>query len=120
MGASRRSASVLADCASTMRSNNLEEECSRQYRVQQHGILLTISPCEDAEVLNSNTIERLDVEILSKLTQNARASIAELAIELGVSRNTVQLRIRRLEEAGILMGFRPIINLSAIGMPVQA
>lgn len=66
------------------------------------------------------TIDRLDVEILGKLTLNARLGIAELAAELGVSRNTVQLRIRRLEETGILIGFRPIINFAAIGMPVQA
>lgn len=66
------------------------------------------------------TIDRLDAQILSRLTTNARVGIAELATALGVSRNTVQLRIRRLEEAGILTGFRPIINLSAIGMPVEA
>ena len=66
------------------------------------------------------TIDRLDVQILGQLTANARAGIAELASELGVSRNTIQLRIRRLEEAEILTGFRPIINLSAIGMPVEA
>jgi len=66
------------------------------------------------------TIDRLDVQILGKLTANARVGIAELASELGVSRNTIQLRIRRLEEAEILMGFRPIIHLSAVGMPVEA
>jgi DNA-binding Lrp family transcriptional regulator len=66
------------------------------------------------------SIDRLDVQILGKLTANARAGVAELATELGVSRNTVQLRIRRLEEAKILTGFRPIINLAAVGMPVEA
>lgn len=66
------------------------------------------------------SIDRLDVRILGKLTANARISTAELASELGVSRNTVQLRLRRLEETGILTGFRPIINLSAVGMPVEA
>lgn len=66
------------------------------------------------------SIDRLDAEILGKLTANARIGIAELASDLGVSRNTVQLRIRRLEEAHVLKGFRPIINLSAIGMPVEA
>jgi DNA-binding Lrp family transcriptional regulator len=66
------------------------------------------------------TIDRLDVQILGKLTANARVGVAELAGQLGVSRNTVQLRIRRLEEAEILKGFRPIINLSAVGMPVEA
>ncbi|MDI6912375.1 Lrp/AsnC family transcriptional regulator [Nocardioides sp.] len=66
------------------------------------------------------TIDQLDVEILGKLTMNARAGIAELAAELGVSRNTVQLRLRRLESEGILKGFQPIIDLSAVGVPVQA
>lgn len=67
-----------------------------------------------------SSIDQLDVEILGRLAGNARIGIAELAAELGVSRNTVQQRIRRLEEAEILIGFRPIINLSAVGMPVQA
>lgn len=66
------------------------------------------------------SIDRLDGLILGRLTTDARVGIAELAAALGVSRNTIQTRIRRLEEAGILMGFQPIINLSAIGMPVQA
>lgn len=66
------------------------------------------------------TIDRLDVEILTRLTTNARAGIAELAANLGVSRTTIQLRLRRLEEEGILVGFQPVINLAAIGMRVQA
>jgi DNA-binding Lrp family transcriptional regulator len=67
-----------------------------------------------------STIDQLDVEILGRLTVNARMGIAELAVELGVSRNTVHLRLRRLESEGILLGFQPIINLSAVGVPVQA
>ncbi|EXG80632.1 Lrp/AsnC family transcriptional regulator [Cryptosporangium arvum] len=66
------------------------------------------------------TIDRLDVELLSRLMTNARAGVAELAAGLGVSRTTVQHRLRRLEEEGILVGFQPIINLSVIGLPVQA
>ncbi|MFG1921821.1 Lrp/AsnC family transcriptional regulator [Cryptosporangium sp. NPDC048952] len=66
------------------------------------------------------TIDRLDVELLSRLMANARAGVAELASDLGVSRTTVQHRLRRLEDEGILVGFQPIINLSVIGLPVQA
>ena len=66
------------------------------------------------------TIDRLDAEILAKMTRDARVGIAELATSLGVSRNTIQARIHRLEDAQILVGFRPIVNLAAIGMPVQA
>ncbi|MCL3817304.1 Lrp/AsnC family transcriptional regulator [Aeromicrobium wangtongii] len=66
------------------------------------------------------SIDQLDAQIIGRLTANARIGIAELAAELGVSRATVQTRIRRLEETGVLVGFQPIINLSAVGMPVQA
>ena len=66
------------------------------------------------------TIDQLDVEILARLAVNARTGIAELATSLGVSRNTVQLRLRRLEEVGVLVGFHPIIDLAAVGMPIQA
>lgn len=86
----------------------------------QRGIMPTTELVEHPEVPILATIDRLDVEILGKLTINARTGIAELATELGVSRNTVQLRIKRLEDAGVLLGFRPIINFSAVGMPVQA
>lgn len=72
------------------------------------------------EVGTLASIDKLDVSILRALTENARAGIAELSAELGVSRNTVQSRIQRLHQAGILVGFRPIIDLSAVGMPVEA
>ena len=66
------------------------------------------------------SIDRLDAELLSRLIDNARAGVAELASALGVSRATVQHRMRRLEEEGILVGFAPIIDLSRNGLPVQA
>ncbi|MGP3534276.1 Lrp/AsnC family transcriptional regulator [Microbacterium sp. RD1] len=65
-------------------------------------------------------IDRLDAEIISKLAENARIGIAELAAELGVSRTTIQLRLRRLEDEGVLLGFQPIVNLSKVGAAVEA
>ncbi|WP_256753267.1 Lrp/AsnC family transcriptional regulator [Mesorhizobium sp. Mes31] len=43
--------------------------------------------------------------LLSLLRENARASTAELARKLGVSRTTVQSRIERLEQRGIITGY---------------
>jgi DNA-binding Lrp family transcriptional regulator len=43
--------------------------------------------------------------LLSLLRENARASTAELARRLGVSRTTVQGRIERLQQRGIITGF---------------
>jgi DNA-binding Lrp family transcriptional regulator len=46
-----------------------------------------------------------DEELLAALKQNARAPVAVLARRLGLSRTTVQDRLRRLEEAGIIAGY---------------
>jgi DNA-binding Lrp family transcriptional regulator len=43
--------------------------------------------------------------LLSLLRTNGRASTAELARKLGVSRTTVQSRIERLEQRGIITGY---------------
>lgn len=65
-------------------------------------------------------IDKLDAQILAALTANARVGVAELSVAFGISRNTVQTRIRRLVDSGVLIGFRPIIHLPSVGMPVQA
>lgn len=67
-----------------------------------------------------SSIDRLDSELLKRLHANARAGVAELAGQLGISRNTVLARLQRLEKAGILKGFTPVIDLDAAGLPVQA
>ncbi|MDO5505655.1 MAG: Lrp/AsnC family transcriptional regulator [Pseudoxanthomonas suwonensis] len=46
-----------------------------------------------------------DLQLLSLLRENARASTAEIARRLGVSRTTVQSRIERLQRDGIIAGF---------------
>lgn len=47
----------------------------------------------------------LDDRLLSALRRNARLSTSELARQLDVSRATVQNRIRKLEDAGIIEGY---------------
>ncbi|MGS0562686.1 Lrp/AsnC family transcriptional regulator [Microbacterium aurugineum] len=66
------------------------------------------------------SIDRLDSEIIGRLVVHARPGIAELAGALGVARNTVQSRIRRLEESGVLAGLRPLVDLESVGVAVQA
>lgn len=46
-----------------------------------------------------------DHQLLALLRENARASTAELARRLGVSRTTVQSRIERLERRGVIAGY---------------
>jgi DNA-binding Lrp family transcriptional regulator len=65
-------------------------------------------------------IDRLDAELLRRLRSNARAGVAELAAQIGISRNTVLARLQRLERTEILKGYQPVIDLDAAGIPVQA
>jgi DNA-binding Lrp family transcriptional regulator len=66
------------------------------------------------------SLDRLDTQLIDLLGRNARMGVAELASTLGVARNTIQSRLRRLEEGGLLRGFRPDIDLAAAGITVQA
>lgn len=67
-----------------------------------------------------STIDRLDGELLRLLSRNARAGVVELASALGVTRHTVQSRLSRLEERGVLRGFIPQVDLAATGAPIEA
>ncbi|NKS55529.1 AsnC family transcriptional regulator [Rhodococcus hoagii] len=66
------------------------------------------------------TIDRLDVDLLRILERDARTGVVELAATVGVSRNTVQARIKRLEEAQLLAGYRPEFDMAKAGLVVQA
>ena len=46
-----------------------------------------------------------DQQLLSLLRENARASTAQIARRLGLSRTTVQSRIERLEREGVISGY---------------
>ncbi|RNF85223.1 Lrp/AsnC family transcriptional regulator [Montanilutibacter psychrotolerans] len=50
-------------------------------------------------------MDALDQQLIAKLRHNARASIAELASALGVSRGTITNRIARLERDGVIVGY---------------
>ncbi len=46
-----------------------------------------------------------DQQLISLLRQNARLSIADLAYKLGVSRGTVNNRLRKLEDSQVILGY---------------
>lgn len=50
-------------------------------------------------------IDNIDQALISLLRQNARESVATLAVRLGVSRGTVTNRMERLEREGLIVGY---------------
>jgi DNA-binding Lrp family transcriptional regulator len=64
--------------------------------------------------------DTLDVALLQALTEHPRAGALELSRRLGVARGTVQARLARLEESGVVTGYGPDVDLTAAGFGVQA
>ena len=65
-------------------------------------------------------MDDLDKKILKALQNNGRKKNAELARELNVSPSTMLDRVRRIEENGIVRGYRAIIDPNRLGLTVQA
>jgi DNA-binding Lrp family transcriptional regulator len=65
-------------------------------------------------------MDRLDVEILRRLGQDARKSYLEIARELKVANATVHERISKLREKGILKGFYAQMSAEKLGCPIIA
>ncbi len=65
-------------------------------------------------------LDALGRKILDELQHNARIPFAELGRRVGLSTPAVMERVRRLEETGIIAGYRAHLNTAAIGYPVQA
>ncbi|AKH19925.1 Lrp/AsnC family transcriptional regulator [Sedimenticola thiotaurini] len=50
-------------------------------------------------------MDKFDQQIISRLQQNARASLAAIGRDIGLSRSAVAERIQRLEARGIIQGY---------------
>lgn len=66
------------------------------------------------------SIDRLDADLLGALADDPREGTSELAVRLGVARNTVQARLARLTSSGVLQGFDPRVDLARLGLSVVA
>jgi DNA-binding Lrp family transcriptional regulator len=67
-----------------------------------------------------STLDRMDLELLAALADEPRATIVALAETLGVSRNTIQARMNRLEQTGVFLSYERSFSPEVIGFPLQA
>ncbi len=65
-------------------------------------------------------MDTIDLAILRSLQADGRRPNADLARELGVASSTVLERVRRLEQRGVITGYRALIDAEAIGFGAQA
>ena len=65
-------------------------------------------------------MDDLDVRVLQLFAAEPRVGVLEASRRLGVARNTVQARLRRLEDSGVVRGWGPELDPRALGHPVTA
>jgi Lrp/AsnC family leucine-responsive transcriptional regulator len=65
-------------------------------------------------------IDSVNLRLLQELQQDPRLSMSELGRRVGMSSPAVTERVRRLEEAGAIQGYRLDLNPAVLGLPVAA
>ena len=65
-------------------------------------------------------LDKLDLQIIHHMMENAEISYAELGKKLFVSGGTIHVRIKKLQEAGIVKGTRLKVDLKQLGYDVIA
>jgi Lrp/AsnC family leucine-responsive transcriptional regulator len=66
------------------------------------------------------TPDATDWRLLAELQRDGRASYAELARAVSMSASAVTERVRRLEEAGVIAGYRATVHPERVGLTVMA
>ena len=69
---------------------------------------------------SSRLLDGVGWRILAELQEDARVSYTELGRRVGLSTPAVAERVRQLEAAGIVRGFRAEIDLAKVGLPILA
>ena len=65
-------------------------------------------------------LDEVDRKILMELQRDARRSFKKIGADIGVSEATVFVRARKLQEKGVLKGFRAVIDQKAVGKTLTA
>ncbi len=67
------------------------------------------------ETIKDNTIDRIDRNILRLLSLDGRMSVTDLADKVGLSKSPCQVRLKRLQADGYILGFRAVLNDAKLG-----
>ena len=65
-------------------------------------------------------LDKLDLQIIHHMMENAETSYADLGKKLFVSGGTIHVRIKKLQEAGVVKGTRLKADLKQLGYDVIA
>jgi len=80
--------------------------------------MLSLSPSMVDTLIMS--VDDLDARLITLLSEQPQIGVLGASRALGVARGTVQARLDRLQRQGVITGFAPHVDPSAMGFPVTA
>ncbi len=67
-------------------------------------------------MINLPELDKIDRAILAVLSRDARISMTDLARQVGLSKTPVTARVKRLEEDGVITGYRAELSARHLGL----
>lgn len=61
-------------------------------------------------------LDNYDLKILDAVSKNARITVTDLAVEVGLSKTPCHSRLKRLETEGYILGYRALIDPVKLGL----
>ena len=74
------------------------------------------SPSEVSGGETTIDVDETDLKILKVISDNARLPLLDIAKRTGASPNVVKYRLRQMLKRKVILSFRPLLNLSALGI----
>ena len=60
------------------------------------------------------------MRLAAAVSNDPRATLAQLSERIGLSSSAVQARLKRLEHSGVISGYRAVLDPEAVGKPLSA
>lgn len=67
-----------------------------------------------------NLLDEVNLRLLGQLEAEPRCPVSELARRVGMSAPAVRERVQRLEQAGVIAGYRTDVDPASLGFPITA
>ena len=65
-------------------------------------------------------MDETDYKILDMMRENARIPLSHISKEIGLSSPSIRDRIDKMENEGIILGYRPVLDHSKLGLSITA
>lgn len=73
-----------------------------------------------SSVIMSDMLDERDLAIIAALQDDARSTFAHIGRHVGLAASSVHERVRKLEQSGVIRGYRARVDADSLGMYVTA